>query len=315
MCQLYQVRMAGNTNVFHKWKPWFINMIISFQHIECIFPPSHSTFHAMTSATWTAWRVLLLENQGAGIWGMKTSSGQVKVHWVKVYLSSLRAIGTGDELKHLLSRTQLHLKQNLILKLSIKTSNRKQMLKITSANTKIGEKIETYWLRRAKLMIILRIRPRNKKIWPGEIQNFENQEIHMVVHAPSRMTKSEEEGLLTIVTTFVSEIYFSMWFLESSCVDDSEYVPNLPAAMYIFFTTSVQSKNLTFLGVRSTNPLPAASGLVKLTRSSHADSRGAYGSAVFGGNDVMSKGRFPMFPYVCIGEIWRQPGCVSYFSE
>ena len=81
-----------------------------------------------------------------------------------------------------------------------------------------------------------------------------------------RMTKSEEEGLLTIVTTFVSEIYFSMWFLESSCVDDSEYVPNLPAAMNIFFTTSVQSENLTFLGVRSTNPLPAASGLVKLTR-------------------------------------------------
>ena len=80
-----------------------------------------------------------------------------------------------------------------------------------------------------------------------------------------RMTKSEEEGLLTIVTTFVSEIYFLMWFLESSCVDDSEYVPNLPAAMNIFFTTSVQSENLTFLGVRSTNPLPAASGLVKLT--------------------------------------------------
>ena len=80
-----------------------------------------------------------------------------------------------------------------------------------------------------------------------------------------RMTKSEEEGLLTIVTTFVSEIYFSMWFLESSCVDDSEYVPNLPAAMNIFFTTSVQSENLTFLGVRSTNPLPGASGLVKLT--------------------------------------------------
>ena len=125
------------------------------------------------------------------------------------------------------------------------------MLKITSSNTKIGEKIETYWLRRAKLMIILRIRPRNKKIWPGEIQNFENQEIHMVVQAPSRMTKSEEEGLLTIVTTFVSEIYFSIWFLESSCVDESEYVPNLPAAMYIFFTTGVQSENLTFLGVRS----------------------------------------------------------------
>ena len=84
------------------------------------------------------------------------------------------------------------------------------MLKITSSNTKIGEKIETYWLTRAKLMIILRIRPKNKKIWPGEIQNFENREIHMIVQAPSRMTKSGEEGLLTIVTTFVSEIYFSM---------------------------------------------------------------------------------------------------------
>ena len=46
-------------------------------------------------------------------------------------------------------------------------------------------------------------------------------------------------------------------------------MPNLPAAMYIFFTTSVQSENLTFLGVRSTNPLPAASGLVKLTTASH----------------------------------------------
>ena len=42
-------------------------------------------------------------------------------------------------------------------------------------------------------------------------------------------------------------------------------MPNLPAAMYIFFTTGVQSENPTFLGVRSTNPLPAASGLVKLT--------------------------------------------------
>ena len=114
-------------------------------------------------------------------------------------------------------------------------------------------------------MIILRIRPRNKKIWPGEIQNFENQEIHMVVHAPSRMTKSGEEGLLTIVTTFVSEIYFSMWFLESSCGDDSEYVPNLPPTMYFFRATGVQSENPTFLGVRSTNPLPSSSsGLVKL---------------------------------------------------
>ena len=60
------------------------------------------------------------------------------------------------------------------------------------------------------------------------------------------MTKSEEEGLLTIVTTFVSEIYFSMWFLENSCIADSEYVHNLPAAMYIFFTTGVQSENPTF---------------------------------------------------------------------
>ena len=68
----------------------------------------------------------------------------------------------------------------------------------------------------------------------------------MTVSAPSRMTKSGEEGLLTIVTTFVSEIYFF----------------------------SVQSENPTFLGVRSTNPLPAASGLVKLTK--HEDAKYVY---------------------------------------
>ena len=36
---------------------------------------------------------------------------------------------------------------------------------------------------------------------------------------------------------------------------------------HFFFTTGVQRENPTFLGVRSTNPLPAASGLVKLTPS------------------------------------------------
>ena len=43
-------------------------MIISFQHIECIFPPSHSTFHAMALAAWTAWQVPLLENQSSSSW-------------------------------------------------------------------------------------------------------------------------------------------------------------------------------------------------------------------------------------------------------
>ena len=46
------------------------------------------------------------------------------------------------------------------------------------------------------------------------------------------------------------------------------------------FTTGVQSESLTFLGVRSTNPLPAASGLVKLTISCKALQWGKINSAI-----------------------------------
>ena len=48
------------------------------------------------------------------------------------------------------------------------------------------------------------------------------------------MAKSEEGILWAIVTTFVKEIYFSGWFLESSCTADSKYVPNLGPSMYFF---------------------------------------------------------------------------------
>ena len=104
-----------------------------------------------------------------------------------------------------------------------------------------------------------------KKVLPPPIWSFsspsfvvqrntklpKNWEIHVTVSAPSRMTKSGEEGLLTIVTNFLSEIYFSRWISESLCVEDSEYVPNLPLAIHFFFATGVQSENRTFLGVRS----------------------------------------------------------------
>ena len=41
---------------------------------------------------------------------------------------------------------------------------------------------------------------------------------------------------------------------------------NFPPAMYFFTLQPSKVKFVLFLGVRSTNPLPAASGLVKLTR-------------------------------------------------
>ena len=71
--------------------------------------------------------------------------------------------------------------------------------------------------------------------------------------------------LWAIVATFVKEIYFSGWFSENSCTADSKYVPNLGPTMYLFYTTGLRSWNMAFLGVRSPNPLPKASGLGNLT--------------------------------------------------
>ena len=73
-----------------------------------------------------------------------------------------------------------------------------------------------------------------------------NWEIHVTVSAPSRMTKSGEEGLLTIVTNFLSEIYFSRWISESLCVEDSEYVPNLPLAIHFFSPRVFKVKTALF---------------------------------------------------------------------
>ena len=74
------------------------------------------------------------------------------------------------------------------------------------------------------------------------------------------MTKSEEESPLAIVTNFS----FQGDFLKIHVLLVLNMCPTYHLHC-IFFTTGVQSENPTFLGVRSTNPLPAASGLVKLT--------------------------------------------------
>ena len=82
-----------------------------------------------------------------------------------------------------------------------------------------------------------------------------------------RKVANPREGILmAIVATFVKEIYFSGWFSENSCTADSKYVPNLGPTMYLFYTTGLRSWNMAFLGVRSPNPLPKASGLGNLTR-------------------------------------------------
>ena len=49
-----------------------------------------------------------------------------------------------------------------------------------------------------------------------------------------------------------------MWFVQ--------YVANLGPTMYFFHTTGLQSWNVTFLRVRSPNPLQKASGLGNLTK-------------------------------------------------
>ena len=66
--------------------------------------------------------------------------------------------------------------------------------------------------------------------------------------------------------SFIDCDKFCEWnlFLEISCITGSEYVPNVPIAMYFFTLHASKVKFVLFLGVRSTNPLPAASGLVKL---------------------------------------------------
>ena len=48
------------------------------------------------------------------------------------------------------------------------------------------------------------------------------------------MIKSEEDSQLTIVTKVVNKNLFSLAFSENSCVDGSNYVPNLAAAMCFF---------------------------------------------------------------------------------
>ena len=49
------------------------------------------------------------------------------------------------------------------------------------------------------------------------------------------MIKLVEDSLATIVTKVVNKNLFSLAFSENSCADGSNYVPNLAAAMGIFF--------------------------------------------------------------------------------
>ena len=49
----------------------------------------------------------------------------------------------------------------------------------------------------------------------------ENQEIHLGERPPEKVANPRGARLWAIVTTFVKEIYFSGWFLESSCTADS----------------------------------------------------------------------------------------------
>ena len=50
-----------------------------------------------------------------------------------------------------------------------------------------------------------------------------------------RVTKLVEDSLATIVAKVVNKNLFSLAFPENSCADGSNYVPNLAAAMSIFF--------------------------------------------------------------------------------
>ena len=49
------------------------------------------------------------------------------------------------------------------------------------------------------------------------------------------MIKLVEDSLATIVAKVVNKNLFSLAFSENSCADGSNYVPNLAAAMSIFF--------------------------------------------------------------------------------
>ena len=83
------------------------------------------------------------------------------------------------------------------------------------------------------------------------------------------MTKWEEDSQEPIVNKCVKNFFVFLSLIENSCTDGSNYVPILQAAMGFFSTNDLRSQIPTFLGVRSTNPLPEASGLEKLTRYSY----------------------------------------------
>ena len=81
--------------------------------IDCIFPTFSLNFFSSRCAVLGSWRVPVFSSRGAGIcWG-KPLSGQVKAHFVKLYLSSLSDRSPYDVMGTSLPCKRSHLKREI----------------------------------------------------------------------------------------------------------------------------------------------------------------------------------------------------------
>ena len=79
--------------------------------IDCIFPTFSLNFFSSRCAVLGSWRVPVFSSRGTGIcWG-KPLSGQVKAHFVKLYLSSLSDRSPYDVMGTSLPCKRSHLKR------------------------------------------------------------------------------------------------------------------------------------------------------------------------------------------------------------
>ena len=79
--------------------------------IDCIFPTFSFNFFSCRCAVLGSWRIPVFSSRGAGIcWG-KPLSGQVKAHFVKLYLSSLSDRSPYDVMGTSLPCKRSHLKR------------------------------------------------------------------------------------------------------------------------------------------------------------------------------------------------------------
>ena len=79
--------------------------------IDCIFPTFSLNFFSSRCAVLGSWRVPVFSSRGTGIcWG-KPLSGQVKAHFVKLYLSSLSDRSPHDVMETPLPCKRSHLKR------------------------------------------------------------------------------------------------------------------------------------------------------------------------------------------------------------